>query len=150
MNPHIYILILNWNGKRFLKSCLDSVLAINYPNYTTLVIDNNSSDRSRKMVKEDYPQTEFLQLEQNFGFAGGYNRCFDYLRESEPEYVLLLNNDTEVDLKLLHSFMNAIEIYGSNNIFGGKIFLDKLKNTFRSVQKSMFLHYVQLNHERIY
>ena len=122
MNPHIYILILNWNGKNFLKSCLDSVLAINYPNYTTLVIDNNSSDGSREMVKEDYPQTEFLQLEQNFGFAGGYNRCFDYLRGSEPEYVLLLNNDTEVDLKLLHSFMNAIEIYGSNNIFGGKIF----------------------------
>ena len=122
MNPHIYILILNWNGKDFLKPCLDSVLSINYPNYTTLVIDNNSSDGTREMVEEEYPQAEYLQLEHNYGFAGGYNRCFDYLKESEPEYILLLNNDTEVNLKLLHSFINATEKYGSNNIFGGKIY----------------------------
>ena len=43
MNPHIYILILNWNGKNVLKPCLDTVLAIDYSNYTTLVIDNDSS-----------------------------------------------------------------------------------------------------------
>ena len=44
MSPHIYVLILNWNGKDVLRPCLDSVLAIDYTNYTTLVIDNNSSD----------------------------------------------------------------------------------------------------------
>ena len=46
MNPHIYVLILNWNGKDVLKPCLDSVLATDYPNYTALVIDNDSSDGS--------------------------------------------------------------------------------------------------------
>ena len=62
MNPHIYVLILNWNGKNVLKLCLDSVLAIDYPNYTTLVIDNNSSDGSREMVKNDFPQAEYLLI----------------------------------------------------------------------------------------
>ena len=121
MISHIKILILNWNGKKFLKACLDSVLGINYPNYTILVIDNNSSDGSRQFVKENYPKIEYLQLEQNFGFGGGYNRCFDHLKTLEPEYILLLNNDTEVDLKLLRCFMNAIDKYGSNNIFGAKM-----------------------------
>ena len=44
MNPHVYILILNWNGKSVLEACIDSVLKIDYSNYTILVIDNNSSD----------------------------------------------------------------------------------------------------------
>ena len=44
MNPHVYILILNWNGKTLLKHCLDSVLGIDYYNYTILVIDNNSME----------------------------------------------------------------------------------------------------------
>ena len=122
MNPHIYILILNWNGKNILKPCLDSVLTIDYPNYTTLVIDNNSSDGSREMVKNDFPQAEYLQLRQNYGFAGGYNRCFEYLRDKESGYILLLNNDTTVDIDILSSFIEAVEKYGSQHIFGAKIF----------------------------
>ena len=58
MNPHIYVLILNWNGEKVLKPCLNSVLAIDYPNYTTLVIDNNSTDGSGEMVKNDYQDIE--------------------------------------------------------------------------------------------
>ena len=122
MNPHIYVLILNWNGKNVLKLCLDSVLAIDYPNYTTLVIDNNSSDGSREMVKNDFPQAEYLQLKQNYGFAGGYNRCFEYLRDKEPGYILLLNNDTTVDVDILNSLIEAVKKYGSQHIFGAKIF----------------------------
>lgn len=122
MNPHIYVLILNWNGKDVLKSCLDSIVAIDYPNYTTLVIDNDSSDRSGEMVKNDYTEIEYLQLRQNYGCSGGYNRCFDYLRDKNPEYILLLDNDTEVEPDILNSFIEAVEYYGSQNIFGGKIF----------------------------
>ena len=122
MNPHIYVLILNWNGKDVLKPCLDSVLATDYPNYTALVIDNDSSDGSGKMVKKDYPNIEYLQLRQNYGFAGGYNRCFDYLKDKEPAYILLLNNDTEVESDILSCFIEAVEHYGSKNIFGAKIF----------------------------
>ena len=122
MNPHIYILILNWNGIDWLKSCLDSVLAVDYPNYNTLIIDNNSSDTSGDMVIRAYPQVEYLQLNENYGYAGGYNRCFDYLKDKEPEYILLLNNDTEVDTDILNSFIEAVDYYGKQNIYGAKIF----------------------------
>ena len=122
MNPHIYILILNWNGNNILKPCLESLMAIDYTNYTILVIDNDSSDGSGEMVKNDYPDIEFLQLRQNFGYSGGYNRCFDYLRDKEPEYILLLNNDTEVEPDILNCFIEAMEHYGSQNIYGAKVF----------------------------
>ena len=122
MNPHVYILILNWNGKDVLIPCLKSVFAIDYPNYTIMVIDNDSSDGSVEMAKDIFQHIEYLQLEQNFGFAGGYNKCFDYLRDKDPEYILLLNNDTEVEPNILHSFVKAKEQYGNNHIFGGKIY----------------------------
>ena len=118
MRPHIYVLILNWNGKDVIKQCLDSVLAINYPNYTTLVIDNDSSDGSGKIVKNDYPEIEYIQLKNNYGFSGGYNRCFTQLRDEYSELVLLLNNDTEIDPNILSSFIQAQDKYGNNNLYG--------------------------------
>ena len=122
MNPHIYILILNWNGKALIKTCLDSVLAIDYSNYTILVIDNDSSDGSGELVKNDYPDIEYLQLKQNYGFAVGYNRCFEYLRDKKSNYILLLNNDTEVAPGILTSFIKAVDHYGSQHIYGAKIY----------------------------
>ena len=94
MSPHVKILILNWNGVHLLKPCLDSVIAIDYSHYSVIVIDNNSNDGSLDMVKENYPNVECMALEQNYGFAGGYNRCFAKLTAITSEFILLLNNDT--------------------------------------------------------
>ena len=55
MTPHIKILILNWNGVHLLKPCLDSVIAIEYSNYSVMIIDNDSTDGSLEMIKENYP-----------------------------------------------------------------------------------------------
>jgi len=125
MNPHVYILILNWNGKSVLEACIDSVLKINYSNYTVLVIDNNSSDGSGNIIKDKYPKIEYLQLGKNYGFAGGYNKSFEYLKDKKTEFILLLNNDTEVDSEILKNFIKASDYYGKNNIYGGKIFYKK-------------------------
>tara|TARA_Y100000590_G_scaffold156139_1_gene179489 strand:+ start:1961 stop:2713 length:753 start_codon:yes stop_codon:yes gene_type:complete len=125
MNPHVYILILNWNGKSVLEACIDSVLKIDYSNYTILVIDNNSSDGSGNLVKVKYPNIEYLQLDKNYGFAEGYNQSFKYLKNKKTEFILLLNNDTEVDSDILKNFIIASNYYGQNNIFGGKIFYKK-------------------------
>ena len=73
MNPHISVLVLNWNGIHLLKPCLDSILKMTYPNFSVMVVDNGSNDGSNKMVKEDYPMVQLLSLEKNYGYAGGYN-----------------------------------------------------------------------------
>ena len=122
MTSHIKILILNWNGVHLLKPCLDTVTAIDYPNFSVMVIDNGSSDGSLEIVKENYPSVEILALDQNYGFAGGYNRCFAQLKDDPSEFILLLNNDTAVDSDILNNFIQAKEQFGNNQIYGGKIY----------------------------
>ena len=122
MIPHIKILILNWNGKDLLKPCLDSVLAIEYPNYSVVVIDNGSSDGSLDMVKKNYPNVKCMGLDKNYGYSGGYNRCFSQLDKESSAFIMLLNNDTEVDSEILNSFNDAREKFGDNHIYGGKIY----------------------------
>lgn len=122
MTPHIKILILNWNGKDLLKHCLDSVIAIDYPNYSVMIIDNGSSDGSLDMVQENYSQMECLALGHNYGFSGGYNRCFKQLKNDPSEFIMLLNNDTVVDSDILNSFNDARMKFGDSHIYGGKIY----------------------------
>ena len=122
MTPHIKILILNWDGKHLLNPCLDSVNKIDYPNYSVMVIDNGSTDNSLEMVKKNYPNVEYLELDTNYGFAGGYNRCFERLTDDSSEFILLLNNDTEVDSDILNNMNAAREKFGNDHIYGGKIY----------------------------
>ena len=122
MTAHIKFLILNWNGKHLLKPCLDSVTALDSPNYSVMVIDNGSVDNSVKMVNKNFPNVDILELKNNYGFAGGYNRCFTRFKDEYSGFILLLNNDTVVDPDILNSFIQAKEKYGDNNLYGGKIF----------------------------
>ena len=146
MTPHIKILILNWNGKHLLKPCLDSVSKIDYPNYSITVIDNGSTDNSVKMVKENFSEVELLELETNYGFAGGYNRCFTQLKYDYSEFVLLLNNDTEVDSNILSSFIQAKEMHGNNNLYGGKIFYQKNPKLIWYAGGNVNLKYFNISH----
>ena len=149
MTAHIKILILNWNGKHILKPCLDSIKKIDYSNYSVMVIDNGSTDNSVEMVKEKYPQVDIIELKKNYGFAGGYNRCFTQLRDEYSEFVLLLNNDTEVDSNILSSFIQAKDKYGDNHLYGGKIFYKKNPEVIWYAGGNVNLKYLKLSHRGI-
>ncbi len=91
--PKVSIVILNWNGKKFLKDCLTSLSRINYQPVEILVVDNNSSDGSVEFVKQKFPQAKLIANRQNYGFAKGNNLG---LKAATGEYILFLNNDTVV------------------------------------------------------
>ena len=149
MTAHIKILILNWNGKHLLKPCLDSVTAIDYPNYSVMVIDNGSADDSIKMVNGNFPEVDILELKDNYGFAGGYNRCFTQLKDNNSEFVLLLNNDTEVDSNILSSFIQAKDKYGDNNLYGGKIIYHDNTDKIWYAGGNVNLKYAKISHRGI-
>ena len=149
MTAHIKILILNWNGKHLLKPCLDSVNKIDYSNYSVMVIDNGSTDNSVKMVNENFPEVDILELKNNYGFAGGYNRCFIRLKDEYSGFILLLNNDTEVDPDILNSFIQAKEKYGDNNLYGGKIFYQNNSELIWYAGGNVNLKYLKLSHRGI-
>lgn len=89
----IAVVILNWNGCDMLRRFLPSVLRYSAGHGVRVVVaDNGSTDGSAEAVRTEFPQVQLLLLEQNFGFAEGYNRA---LASLEAEYVILLNSDVE-------------------------------------------------------
>ena len=88
------IVILNWNGRSLLQQFLPSVV-LNTPaeQADIMVADNGSTDDSIVFLRKHYPQIRIILLEQNYGFAAGYNKA---LEQVNHEYLVLLNTDVEV------------------------------------------------------
>lgn len=104
--PFVSIIILNFNGLKFLKDCIDSVLNQTYKNYEIIFVDNASVDESVKFVQENYKSVKILSLDKNIGFAGGNNRGCEI---AQGEYIVLLNNDTIVDSNWLVELVKEIQ-----------------------------------------
>ena len=94
MTPTTAIVILNWNGRSFLEKFLPFVTASLYPGAEVIVADNASTDDSVSFLKERYPQLRIIEMNENRGFAGGYNEA---LRHVDSDYYVLLNSDVEVE-----------------------------------------------------
>lgn len=97
-NPTAVIVILNYNGLRFLGSrlfdSLDSVLKIRYQPLKVVFVDNGSSDGSPDVIKEKYGDVvEVLQLGKNFGYALGNDIGALKVGRYKPKYVIFMNND---------------------------------------------------------
>lgn len=102
--PLVSIIIVNWNGMKWLKLCLDSLVAQEYKRYEIILVDNASSDDSVSFVKINYPNVRLVIAEENLGFAGGNNLGYQH---TQGEYIVLLNNDTWVEPIFLASFLEA-------------------------------------------
>ena len=89
----VSIIIVNWNGLRWLPDCFGSLAAQNYQNYEIIFVDNASKDESVPWVKKNYPDTMIIVNKENLGFADANNVGF---KKARGEYVLFLNNDTRV------------------------------------------------------
>ena len=87
------IVILNWNGRKFLEKFLPSLVA-RTPQWAEIIVaDNASSDDSLPFMQENYPSIRIIRNDRNYGFASGYNVA---LAQVEAEYYSLLNSDIEV------------------------------------------------------
>jgi GT2 family glycosyltransferase len=91
--PKVAVVILNWNGIKYLQQFLPSVMASTWPGLAVVMGDNASTDGSVDFVKANYPTIRVIQNDSNYGFTGGYNRV---LKQVEADYYILLNSDVEV------------------------------------------------------
>lgn len=149
-NPRIIIIVLNWNGRDDTLECLESVRKIDYPYFSTVVVDNGSSDDSVNSIKKRFPDVIVLETGQNLGFAAGNNVGMRYALDNGADFILLLNNDTVVDSQLLNNFMKAAESVEAGGIFGAKIYYfakpDKIWYAgSKWIEKSQSFDHVGLN-----
>jgi GT2 family glycosyltransferase len=77
MTPSVAVIILNYNGEKYLDQFLPSVLAYSTGKAEISVADNASTDGSVELLKQKYPQIQILQLPSNEGYAGGYNQALE-------------------------------------------------------------------------
>lgn len=127
-HPKVSIIILNWNGKRFLKDCLDSVFKQTYPDYEVIFVDNGSTDGSVKFVEKSYASKigdgvlKIVANDRNYGFAKGNNIGIKKaLEDKETKFIVTLNNDVIVKedwlKKLVEKAREGYEIVNSRTYF---------------------------------
>lgn len=91
--PSASVYILLWNGSKWIRNCLKSILQDPYPNYEVHVIDNASSDNSVEIVEREFPQVRIIKNKKNYGFAKGHNIGIRDALSNNAAYVVLLNQD---------------------------------------------------------
>src|SRR3972149_1301973 len=92
MQPPISVIIVNWNVAESLKRCLNSVFATKYSSLEVIIVDNASSDKSLKILK-NYADLTTIKNSLNLGFPKAVNQG---LKIATGDYILLLNPDTQL------------------------------------------------------
>lgn len=93
LSPKVAVVILNWNGRHLLERFLPPVLKYSNGLAEVIVADNGSDDDSLAFMASDFPEVRVISMQENAGFAGGYNKALAGL---DADYYVLLNSDIEV------------------------------------------------------
>ena len=108
--PKIAIIIINWNTYQLTYNCLKSLELCTYKNKTIFFVDNGSNDGSGDKIALEFPQINCIYNQKNEGFTGANNKALKVILKQNFDYVLLLNNDTEVKpdfLSLMQASMDS-------------------------------------------
>lgn len=108
----ISIIIPNYNGQNYLKGCLDSLCKQSFREFEIIIVDNASEDGSCEFISENYPDIKLISLTENYGFSRAVN---EGIKDSNSNYVVLLNNDVEADVHWLKNLLSCID--KDKNIF---------------------------------
>lgn len=105
-SPTVAVVILNWNGKKYLEQFLPALLATNYASMEVVIADNGSTDDSLTFLAQHYPALRLIRFSSNHGFAKGYNEA---LKQVIADYYVLLNSDVEVQPGWLTPLIELME-----------------------------------------
>lgn len=119
MNKDIYVILVNYNGYKDTIMCINSIKK-NDKDISIVVVDNNSTDNSIENLKK-IEGIILLQSDENLGFAKGNNLGIKYAIENGAKYVLLLNNDTEIEKNAITIMKKKLEKDNTLGLVGSRI-----------------------------
>ena len=106
--PLVVAVIANWNLRKDLLECLESLYKTDYPNMHVIVVDNNSTDDSIVCVQKQFPQTQLIKRNENGGYAAALNDGIRAGSVLNPDFFLVLNNDTLVPSETLGKLVDTM------------------------------------------
>lgn len=127
-NERVAIIILNWNNYEDTFECLKTLEKLNYTQFSVFLVDNNSNDGSFEKLQSNYKSglfsidIEFIQTNDNLGFAAGNNIAIQRAYEQGFEFFWLLNNDTIVNSNTLNPLVETLKQKKDVGIVGSKIY----------------------------
>ena len=106
MKEKVTVVMPNYNGIKYVDKCLDSLKKQTYKEFKVIIIDNASTDGSLELIEENYEEFQLVKNSINTGFCKAVNQGIEI---ADTEYVLLLNNDTELDDNFLTEIVETME-----------------------------------------
>jgi GT2 family glycosyltransferase len=146
----VSVLILSWNKKEYLKTCLPTLEKVSYKNLEIIVVDNGSKDGTIEYLKKNHPKVKIVANKTNLGFAGGNNAG---LKKVTGDYILLLNNDTKVTKGFIEPLVKVLDTRPDIGVVQSKIIWmedhSRLDSIGAFLTNTGFLyHYGYLQHDK--
>jgi hypothetical protein len=114
-------IVVNWNGRKYLGECLNSLRNQAFLDFEVILVDNGSTDGSVEYMESQFPGfARILRNPENAGFARRNNRG---IRVARGKYIALLNNDAQADQDWLQELVKAAEEDGRAGMLASKIYL---------------------------
>jgi GT2 family glycosyltransferase len=121
----VSIITINYNLSKETIPCIQSLLASDYRDYRIFLVDNGSqSEDYLKLINvfDNNPKVKLLRIEKNCGYVGGVNYGIRNARNSEPDYIMVMNNDTIIDRKAVGCLVDAAKRHNNRAIVSGKVY----------------------------
>lgn len=118
-NFNVFTIVPNWNGEDLLAESLRSLQKQSY-SHTIVVVDNGSTDNSRKILANDFSEVHVIKLPKNLGFSGGVNVGIRYALGKGADAIALFNNDAAADSAWLSTLVSQMLSDQSCGIVTGK------------------------------
>lgn len=101
----IYSIVITYNGEKWIEKCLDSLTNSSIIS-KVLVVDNNSTDKTKDIIKAKFPQVQLIESDRNLGFGRANNIGLKVALENHSDFVFLLNQDAWLETETLENLVN--------------------------------------------
>lgn len=108
-SPRVLAVVLNWCAEADTAACVLSLMADTSANIEVLIVDNASPDGSGERLRARFPEHPFMQTGANLGYAGGNQRAIEWALERNYDFVLVINDDAEVQVGCVGAMVAATE-----------------------------------------
>ena len=106
MDIIVSVIIPHHNNSKILVECINSLYQSTFKNLEIIVVDNNSTDSSCKIISNQFPNVIIQKSAINLGYAGGCNLGS---RFAKGRYLLFINNDTIIDKNCIKNLLFKLE-----------------------------------------